>query len=82
MHYMEMHPILGIIEGHFTIKVPLFDHRTQGLCFCFLSNIKYKWNKFKWEILDNSNYNNFHGSGDFSHAYVDMHKYFGKKLKM
>jgi hypothetical protein len=44
---MEMHPILGIIEGHFTIKVPLFDHMTQGLCFCFLSNIKYKWNKFK-----------------------------------
>ncbi len=29
-------------------------------------------------ILDNSTYDNFHGSGDFSHAYVIMHKYFGK----
>ncbi len=34
------------------------------------------------KILDNSNYDNFHGSGDFSHAYVIMHKYFGKKSKM
>jgi hypothetical protein len=32
-----------------------------------------------WEILDSSNYDNFHGGGDFSHAYVIMHKYFGKK---
>jgi hypothetical protein len=32
--------------------------------------------------LDNSNYDNFHGGGDFSHAYVIMHKYFGKKPKM
>jgi len=30
--------------------------------------------------LDNSNYDNFHGGGDFSHAYVIMHKYLGKKL--
>jgi hypothetical protein len=29
-----------------------------------------------------SNYDNFHGGGDFSHAYVIMHKYFGKKLEM
>ncbi len=31
--------------------------------------------------MDNSNYDNFHGGGDFSHAYVIMHKYFGKKTK-
>ncbi len=34
------------------------------------------------KILDTSNYDNFHGGGDFSHAYVIMHKYFGKKPKM
>jgi len=33
-------------------------------------------------MWDNSNYNNFHDGGDFPHAYVIMHKYFGKKLKM
>jgi hypothetical protein len=27
-------------------------------------------NKFKWKILDNSNYANFQGGGDFSYAYV------------
>jgi hypothetical protein len=32
--------------------------------------------------LDNSNYDNFHNGGDFSHGYVIMHKYFGKKPKM
>jgi hypothetical protein len=32
--------------------------------------------------LDNSNYDNLHGGGDFSHAYVIMHTCFGKKLKM
>ncbi len=63
--------------GIFIIKVSLFDHKTQGLCFCDFLNIKFKWNKFKWEILDNLNYDNFHGGGDFSHAYVIMHKYFG-----
>jgi hypothetical protein len=31
--------------------------------------------------LDNSNYDNFHGGGDFSHAYEIMHKYFGKNPK-
>jgi hypothetical protein len=33
-------------------------------------------------ILDNSNYDNFHGGGDFSHVYLIMHTYFGKKLEM
>jgi len=28
--------------------------------------------------LDNSNYDNLQDGGDFSHAYVIMHKYFGK----
>jgi hypothetical protein len=30
--------------------------------------------------LDNSNHDN--GGGDFSHAYLIMHKYFGKKPEM
>ncbi len=32
-------------------------------------------------IWDNSNYNNYHGGGDFPHTYVIMHKCFGKKNK-
>jgi hypothetical protein len=32
--------------------------------------------------LDNSNYDDFHGGNAFSHAYVNMHKYFVKKPKM
>ncbi len=32
--------------------------------------------------MDNSNYDNLHGGGDFSHANVIMHKYFGKNLEM
>jgi hypothetical protein len=67
--------------GIFTNRVPFFDHKTQGLCFHYLPNIKFKWNKFKWEILDKSNYDNFHGGDDFSHAFVIMHKYFGKNPK-
>jgi len=31
------------------------------------------------KTLNNSNYDNLHGGGDFSYAYVIMHKYFGKK---
>jgi hypothetical protein len=27
-------------------------------------------------------YDNLHGGGDFLHAYVIMHKYFGKNLEM
>jgi hypothetical protein len=54
----------------------------QELCLYYLSNIKFKWNKFKWDILNNSNYDHFHGGGDFSHAYVIVHKYFAKKSKM
>jgi len=34
------------------------------------------------KTLNNSNYDNLHGGGDFSYAYVIMHKYFGKKQKM
>jgi len=32
--------------------------------------------------LDNSNYANFHGDGDFLDVYVIMHQYFGKKSEM
>ncbi len=55
---------------------------TQGFCFCYLPNTKSKWKKFKWEILDNSNNDNFHGGGGFSHSYVIMHKYIVKKPEM
>jgi len=51
--------------GIFTIRVPFFGHKVQGLCFYYLWYIKSKWNKFKWEILDNSNYDTFHVGGDF-----------------
>jgi len=36
------------------------------------------WNKFKCKKLNNSNYDNSYGGGDFSHEYVIMHQYFGK----
>jgi hypothetical protein len=32
--------------------------------------------------MDISKNDNFHGGGDFSHAFVIMHKYFCKKLKV
>jgi hypothetical protein len=32
--------------------------------------------------LDDSYYDNLHGGGGFSHAYVIMLEYFGKKPKM
>jgi len=69
------------MKGAYSQLRYLFQHKTQ-LCFCNLPNIKSKWDKFKWKILDNSNYDNFHDGGDFSHAYVIMHKYFDKKQKM
>jgi hypothetical protein len=64
------------------VRVPLFGHMTQELCFCYLPNIKSTWNNFKCKILDISNYVNFRGDGDFSHVYVIMHQNFGKKSKM
>ncbi len=65
------------------VKVHLFGHKIQiWICFYYLPNIESTWNKFKWNMLNNSNYNNFHGGDDFSHAYVIMHKYFGKKSEM
>jgi hypothetical protein len=64
------------------VGVLLFGHKTQRLCFCYLPNTKSTWNKFKFKILDNSNYINFHGGDDFSHAYVNASIIFGKKLEM
>ncbi len=32
--------------------------------------------------MNNSNYDNLHGGGYFSHAYVILHKYFRKKSEM
>jgi hypothetical protein len=77
---LRVHKIVNQM-GIFTIKVPLFGHKTWVLSFCYLLNIKSKWNKFKWRILDNSNYDHFHGGGDFSHVYVIMHKYLVKNQK-
>jgi len=62
--------------------VTIFGQRIQGLCFCYLLNTKFTWNKFKCKILNNLNHTNFHGGGDFSHMYVIMHQYFVKKLEM
>jgi hypothetical protein len=69
------------LPGHSQSGYHFFTIGFKGLCFCYLPNTKFKWNKFKWEILDNSNYDNFHGGGGFSHQYVIMHKYFIKKSK-
>jgi hypothetical protein len=55
----KLYQFIISIWGIFTIRVPLFHHKTQGFCFCYLPNTKSKWNKFKWKILDNSNYDNF-----------------------
>jgi hypothetical protein len=44
-------------------------------------NTKSTWNQFKCENLKNSNYDNSYGGSKFSHAYVIMHEYFGKKTK-
>ncbi len=63
------------IQGIFMVKVPFFGDETQGLHCCYLPN--QTWNQFKCENFDNS-----YGAGDFSHAYVIMHQYFGKKPKM
>ncbi len=54
----------------------------KDFVFCYLPNTKSKWNKFNLKILYNSNYDNFHGGGGFSHPYVIMQKYFVEKLEM
>jgi hypothetical protein len=62
------------------VRVLLFGHKTQNYYFCYLPNTKFTCNKFKFKILDNSNYANFHGGGgDFSLAYVMMRQYLSKK---
>ncbi len=48
------------------VKVPLFGHKIQGFCFCYLLNIKFTYNQFKCENLDNSNYDISYGDGHFS----------------
>jgi hypothetical protein len=84
VEFQKENPLIGhnMFMGIFTIRVPFFCHKIQRLFFCYLPNPKCKWNKFKWEVLDNSKFNNFHGGDGFSHAYVIMHKYFVKKTKM
>jgi hypothetical protein len=62
--------------GIFRIKLLFLGHKTQGFCFYYIWNIWSKSNKLMWEILDISNYDNFH-DGDFSHP----QKYLGKNFK-
>jgi hypothetical protein len=52
----------------FMVKVPLFRHSIQGFHFCYLPNTKFIWNQLKCEKLNDSNYDNSYGDGDFSHA--------------
>jgi hypothetical protein len=68
--------------GIFTIRVPFLGHKYQGICFCYLPNIESTWNKFKYENLHKSNCDNSYSNGDFSHAYVIKHQYFGLKREM
>ncbi len=47
VHFLCLFSHLGFMSliahlGIFTIRVPLFDHKTQGLYFSYLPNIKYK----------------------------------------
>jgi hypothetical protein len=66
-----MHIVLyKLVHGIFTIKVPFFEHKTQKLCFYYLPNIKFTWNKFKWKVLDNSNYDNLHGDMAIFHMHM------------
>ncbi len=50
-----------------------------GLLDFEYTQIQSTWTQFKCENLDKSNYDYSYGGGDFSHAYVIMHQYFGKK---
>jgi hypothetical protein len=56
----------------------MFGNKIQGLHFCHLPNINSTWNQFTSKNMNNS----YGGIGDFSHVYVIMHQYFGKKNKM
>lgn len=65
------------------VRVLLFGHKIERLfLFCYLPNTKFIWNKFKFKILDNSNYINFHGGGDVLDAYVNSSIILGKKIEM
>jgi hypothetical protein len=49
--------------GTFIVKVPLFGHMI--LFFAIYKKKKSTQNIIKCQILDNSNYDNFYGVGDF-----------------
>jgi hypothetical protein len=59
-----------------------FKIRKNSLKFANFKVQNEECHYYEWKILNNSNYDNFHGGGDFSHAYVIIHTCFGKKLKM
>jgi len=69
-------------DKHIHNQGTIFLPQDSRILFLLSFKSKSKWNKFKWEILDNLNYDNFHGGGVFSHPYVIMHKYFVKNPKM
>jgi isopentenyl phosphate kinase len=62
--------------------VTIFWTKDSRTLFLLSSKYKIYMEKNKCKILNNSNYINFHGGGDFSHPYVIMHQYFGKKSEM
>jgi hypothetical protein len=66
------------MSGKFMVRVLLFGHKIQTFVFWLSSKYKIYMEQFKFKILDNSIYVNFHGGGDFSLAYVMMCQYFGK----
>ncbi len=93
MYVLYPHLPFILFLGHFSFenfwsrayiesKYPFLDIQLKDIIFIIFHGIKSTWNKFNWIILDNSNYGNLHGGGDFSHAYFIMHKYFGEKLEV
>ncbi len=70
-------------NGHIHNQGTIFLPQDSRTLFCYFPNTRSKWNTFKWEVLNNSNYDNFHGGGGgFSHLNVIMHKYFVKESEM
>ncbi len=64
--YEKLSPCLYLrLEGDIHGWCTTFWTQDPRILFCYLPNTMSTWNKFKCKILDNSNYANFHGDGDF-----------------
>jgi hypothetical protein len=81
IHFIFTFKIVQLV-GHIHNQSTFFWTQDSQTLLYYLPNIKFTWNKFKWKILNNLNYDNLCGDGDFSHAYVIMHRYFGEKPKI